>query len=130
MQPPLRSILWLSLLMLLMCVSRSVVAEPPQREMVKPDKVSTEGQYKVRTFTLHPGELLETERGGTLELIELRAKEAVMKRKFQGVWVMGGEYNFGNHELLEITAIDLDKQAATIQLRTKTKFYVWDAFSF
>jgi hypothetical protein len=97
---------------------------------IKPNKVVTEAEYKIQWFTLRPGELILSDRGGSLRLIELRKSELVAKRTYQGIWKIGGEYNFGNHELLEITAIDLDKQTATVRLKSRIKFHVWDAFSF
>ncbi len=111
----------------LFCWASCVCADEPRP--LKPTKTANEGRYKIQWFAAQPGDTLLTERGGKLDVIEIREQEAVLKRTFRSVWVVG-EYNLGNGEYLKITSIDAAKQTVSMRLQTKTKSYPWEAFSF
>jgi hypothetical protein len=109
--------------------ARSDDAKPKTKEPDAP--VARSGRYDVREFTLAVGECLATQRGGTVMLQSLDKRSIVLKRTFPfTIPARPQEFSIGNHEILQVLAVDLERQQMRFRLRTQVKFSILDAMSF
>jgi hypothetical protein len=103
-------------------------------EVVKPLRVEQDGRWAIREFMVRPGQTFETLRGGPFTLLEIGEGQLVIKRTFTGSWPLWPTgittYSIGNHEYLDVVETDHKLGQVKFRLRSKTKIYVWEAFSF
>jgi hypothetical protein len=83
------------------------------------------GRYKVRHFNVREGEAIETERGGVIVFSDFEQRRVAVTRQLKGRWSVG-EHSIGNHETLEIVAVDPIKKIVQVRLRTKDRLYPWE----
>ena len=108
--------------------------EPRPLKLKAPDgPVVRAGRYDVRTYTLSIRDSFEKQHGGMNTVVSIH-KEFVefAGLPWSGPWParMGDEHPVGNRELLKVTAIDANRGTVTVQLRSKTRLSILDAYSF
>jgi hypothetical protein len=112
--------------------SATLPAVAPVANVVKPISVRQEGPTLIRTFELRPGEAFEMDTG----VIEVRAiceGEIILNQNPGTEWKISAqpaEYHFGNLNYMKVTSVDRDTLSLRLELRTKTKKYPWEAYSF
>jgi len=96
-------------------------AQEKPEKIAKPINVNQRGRNTIRTFKLHIGEALKTQRGGFIRFEGLGKEHIILKRASEWkipVANIGREYSAGNHEYITIKSLNREAKTVKIELLT------------